>query len=248
MRYVRFRYRDKVRCGILENKKIRLFETDYFSPLSLETVEMEECEILSPIIPTKILCIGLNYKAHSEELEFELPKSPVVFMKPNSSIIGPDATIVRPKVSQRVDYEGELCVVIGKQCKNVSEQDALKYVLGYTIANDVTARDMQDKKSQWTICKGFDTFCPTGPFISDEVDPGNLDIRTELNGKVMQSSNTKNLIFSVPYLISYLSSVMTLEKGDVILTGTPRGISGMEKGDVVEVFIEGLGKLRNIVE
>ncbi len=247
MRYARFIHDGMERYGIIEDRKLRLFETDYFSPLTLDTVDLLECTPLSPIVPTKILCIGLNYRDHADELSFEAPKVPVVFMKPTTSLISPGDRIVRPKASKRVDYEGELAVIIGRDCKDVEPKDVSRYILGYTIANDVTARDLQDKQGQWTICKGFDTFCPMGPFISDEVDPGNLDIRTELNGKLMQHSNTKYLIFDVPFLVSYLSHAMTLKAGDAILTGTPKGISGMNAGDEVAISIEGLGKLVNTV-
>ena len=248
MRYIRFINDGKVRHGIIEDSRYRLFREGYDSELTTETVSIFDCRLLPPVEPRKILCIGLNYCEHAEELVMQLPEKPVVFMKPTSSIIGYGDTIVRPEMSNRVDYEGELAIVIGKDCRNVSKEDAKDYIMGYTIANDVTARDLQDKKGQWTICKGFDTFCPLGPYISDEVDPSDLKIQTRLNGEIKQDSSTKYLIFDVPYLVSYLSSCMTLEKGDIILTGTPVGISGMNHGDEVTVSIEGLGELKNYVE
>ena len=175
------------------------------------------------------------------------PTSPVIFIKPASALLDPEGEIVRPEMSNRVDYEAELAIVIKKECKNIPIEESKDYILGYTCANDVTARDLQDQNGQWTICKGFDTFLPLGPYVSDEVDPTNLKIESRLNGKVMQSSNTKNLLFTCDYLVSYLSKVMTLLPGDVILTGTPSGIHKMEKGDVIEIEIEGLGVLRNEV-
>ena len=248
MKYIRFIHDGKIRHGVIEDARYRLYEDGYDSKLTTETVSIFDSKLLAPVEPRKILCIGLNYCEHAEELVMQLPEKPVVFMKPTSSLIGINDKIVRPEQSKRVDYEGELVIVIGKDCRNVSKENAKDYIMGYTIANDVTARDMQDKKGQWTICKGFDTFCPVGPYISDEVDPADLKIRTTLNGEVKQNSSTKYLIFDVPYLVSYLSSCMTLQKGDIILTGTPVGISGMNHGDEVVISIEGLGELRNIVE
>ena len=248
MRYVRFMNDGKIRHGIVEDGRYRLFKDGYDSELTTETVDLFSSRLLAPVEPRKILCIGLNYCEHAEELTMELPKKPVVFMKPTSSLIGYGDTIVRPEQSSRVDYEGELVIVIGKDCRNVKKEEAGDYIMGYTIANDVTARDLQDKKGQWTICKGFDTFCPVGPYISDEVDPSDLKIQTTLNGEIKQNSSTRYLIFDVDYLVSYLSSCMTLEKGDIILTGTPVGISGMEHGDEVSVSIEGLGELKNYVD
>lgn len=169
-------------------------------------------------------------------------------MKASTAIADPDGEIVYPRgMSEHLDYEGELTVVIGKKCHRITEEQVNDYILGYTIANDVTARDLQSKTGQWTVAKGFDTFCPIGPFIESEIDPSSLDLKTMVNGEVKQHSNTKNLIFKVPYLISYLSHVMTLNAGDIILTGTPSGISKLEIGDVVEITIEGLGTLKNTV-
>ena len=166
-------------------------------------------------------------------------------MKPSTALIGQDDDIIYPEMCHRLDYEAELAVVIGRRCRCVSEAEACEYILGYTIANDVTARDLQPKNGQWTVSKGFDTFLPLGPYISDEVDPADLMITSRVNGETKQLSNTSNLIFPVPYLVSYLSHVMTLLPGDIISTGTPGGISGMKVGDVVEIEIEGLGVLRN---
>ena len=204
--------------------------------------------LVNPTFPVKALCIGLNYRDHAEEFGLPVPESPVVFMKSENAIIGPEDYIIKPAMCRDLDYEAELAVVIKKECKNISEDEASDYILGYCCANDVTARDLQPKNGQWTIAKGFDTFLPLGPFISDEVDPSSLDIECRLNGRTVQKSNTRNLIFPVPYLVSYLSKCMTLHAGDVILTGTPSGTNHMNNGDVVEVEIEGLGVLRNTVE
>lgn len=251
MKYVCFSTEDQeIHFGLLDGEKIAEI-TDPFTEEEWERTgevyEKDNVILLSPCLPTKGVCIGLNYRDHAEEFKLEIPKTPVVFIKPSTSQLDPEGDIVYPQLSTRVDYEAELAVVIGKECHNVTEAEAKDYILGYTCANDVTARDLQPKTGQWTIAKGFDTFMPIGPYISDEVDPVSLDIQCRVNGKVMQHSNTKHLIFKVPYLVSYLSHVMTLLPGDVILTGTPSGISGMQKGDTVEVEIEGLGILRNYI-
>jgi len=252
MKYVCFSIAedDDLHFGLLEDETIAEI-VDPFSQEEIErtgeSFELRSVILLSPCMPTKGVCIGLNYRDHAEEFNLPLPQSPVVFLKPSTATASPEDEITYPEMSSRVDYEAELAVVIKKECHNVSEDEAEDYILGYTCANDVTARDLQPKQGQWTIAKGFDTFMPLGPYISDEVNAGNLDIQCRLNGKVMQSSNTKNLIFPVPYLVSYLSKIMTLLPGDVILTGTPSGISGMNRGDCVEVEIEGLGILRNTV-
>ncbi len=203
--------------------------------------------LLAPCVPGKAVCVGLNYKDHAMELGLAPPQSPVLFMKPSTSLIGPGDTIVYPDMSQRVDYEAELVVVIGRKAARISEEKALDYVLGYTCGNDVTARDLQPKDGQWTVSKSFDTFMPLGPWIETELDPAHLSIKAILNGEVRQSSHTGNLIFSVPKLISYISRIMTLEPGDVIMTGTPSGIGPMKKGDRIAVEIEGIGTLENIV-
>jgi 2-keto-4-pentenoate hydratase/2-oxohepta-3-ene-1,7-dioic acid hydratase in catechol pathway len=207
--------------------------------------EMTNYRFLPPVKPSKIICIGLNYVDHAEELNMEIPEEPIIFLKPPSAVIGHEDTIILPKVSKRVDYEGEIAVVIGKRCRNVSKNDAMNYVLGYTCFNDVTARDLQQKDGQWTRAKSFDTFAPIGPYIVTEI-PERLRIRTVLNGRVVQKSDTSNLIFDIPTLIEFISGIMTLERGDVIATGTPAGVGTLKKGDVVEVEVEGL-TLRNYV-
>lgn len=252
MKYVMFMADDEeIRSGIISGETIEetenIFDNEGEIIKTGNTFELRSVIMLCPTYPTKALCVGLNYKDHIEEMKLVTPTSPVIFMKPSTAALDPEGEIIRPEMSSRVDYEAELAVVIKKECRNVSEAEAKDYILGYTCANDVTARDLQDKNGQWTVCKGFDTFMPLGPYISDEVDPTNLKIESRLNGKVMQKSNTKNLLFTCDYLVSYLSKVMTLLPGDVILTGTPSGIHGMEAGDVIEIEIEGLGILRNTV-
>lgn len=248
MKYIRMITDREGECyGILKDGRAFAAEGTPFAGLELtgSSYDLQDVRLLSPVSYSKALCIGLNYRDHAEEFGLPIPETPVVFMKPSTALIGPGDDIIYPEMCHRLDYEAELAVVIGKRCRNVTEEDALSYVLGYTIANDVTARDLQPKNGQWTIAKGFDTFLPLGPYISDEVDGGNLMITSRVNGETKQKSNTSNLIFPVPYLVSYLSRVMTLLPGDVISTGTPGGISGMNPGDVVEIEIEGLGILKN---
>lgn len=208
---------------------------------------LNEVRLLSPSIPSKVVAIGLNYRDHAEELNMPLPEEPLLFMKPSSSVIGPGETIYLPSQSQRIDFEAELAVVIGRTAFNVRSQEAGEYILGYTCLNDVTARDLQSKDGQWTRAKGFDTFCPLGPWIETEIDPSDLAIELYLNGERKQSSRTSNLIFDPCRLVEFVSSVMTLFPGDVIATGTSSGIGPMKSGDVVEVRIEGIGSLENKV-
>ena len=248
MKYIRMITDREGECyGILKDGRAFAAAGTPFTGLEQtgSSYDLQEVRLLPPVSYSKALCIGLNYRDHAEEFGLPIPETPVVFMKPSTALIGPEDDIIYPEMCHRLDYEAELAVVIGKRCRNVTEEDALSYVLGYTIANDVTARDLQPKNGQWTIAKGFDTFLPLGPYISDEVDGGNLMITSRVNGETKQKSNTSNLIFPVPYLVSYLSRVMTLLPGDVISTGTPGGISGMNPGDVVEIEIEGLGILKN---
>ncbi len=208
---------------------------------------LSEVRLLSPSIPSKVVAIGLNYRDHAEELNMPLPEEPLLFMKPSSSVIGPGATILLPPQSRRIDFEAELAVVIGRTACNVKSQDAGDFILGYTCLNDVTARDLQGKDGQWTRAKGFDTFCPMGPWIETEIDPADLAIELYLNGERKQNSRTSNLIFDPCRLVEFVSAVMTLFPGDVIATGTSSGIGPMESGDVVEVRIEGIGSLENNV-
>ncbi len=199
------------------------------------------------LVPSKIIGIGVNYRAHAVEMGKGLPESPLMFLKPRSALISSEAAIERPAGYARVDYEGELGVVIGQQAKRVSRERALDYVMGFTCINDVTVRDLQKSDGQWTRAKGFDTFCPLGPRIVGGLDPADLRIVTRVNGTVRQDSSTSDLIFDVPSLIAFVSAHMTLEIGDVISTGTPSGVGNLDPGDVVEVEIAGIGILRNPV-
>ena len=204
--------------------------------------------LLAPVEPSKIVAVGLNYRDHAMERGKPLPEEPLLFIKPSTAVIGPFEAIVYPKMSKRVDYEGELAVVIGKRASLLSGEDPVEpLILGYTCFNDVTARDLQDKDKQFTRAKSFDTFAAIGPCVVTDLDPSALDIKTFLNGKLRQSSNTRNLIFSVPELVRFISNVMTLLPGDVITTGTPSGIGPMVPGDGVDVQIEGIGTLSNRV-
>lgn len=203
--------------------------------------------LLAPCRPTKIVCVGRNYADHASELGNELPKEPLLFFKPPSAVIDPGEAIVYPRQSTRVDFEGELGVVIGRRCRNVSREAALDYVLGYTIVNDVTARDLQKSDGQWARAKGFDTFAPIGPWIVSELDWRNVRLTTRLNEVVKQDASTASMIFGVPVLIEYISAAFTLEPGDVIATGTPSGVGPMQIGDTVTVEIDGIGTLTNRV-
>ncbi len=214
-----------------------------------KTYEMEELEVLPPSNPSKIVCVGLNYHDHAAEVGMNVPDEPVLFMKPPSAIIGQGGKIIYPRSSQRVDYEAELAVIIGKRCKNIDYDRACDVIAGFTCFNDVTARDLQSRDGQWTRAKSFDTFAPVGPFIIpvSDFDPDNAYIKARVNGETKQDSNTSNLIFDVPYLIEFISGIMTLEVGDIIATGTPPGVGELNPGDTVEVEIEGIGTLRNEV-
>lgn len=204
--------------------------------------------VLSPVErPGKILCVGRNYRAHAEEFGNEAPSEPQLFFKPASAIIGPDDEIVRPHQSARTDFEGEMAVVIGRTARNVSASDALDFVFGYTVANDVTARDLQKTDLQWARAKGFDTFCPLGPGIETEFDPTTAHLQSRRNGELTQDGPLADMIHGVPEIIAYASEAFTLEPGDVILTGTLAGVGPFEAGDVIEITIEGLGTLRNRV-
>jgi 2-keto-4-pentenoate hydratase/2-oxohepta-3-ene-1,7-dioic acid hydratase in catechol pathway len=208
---------------------------------------LEQAKLLAPVCPSKIICVGLNYALHVQESQSatHIPEQPVSFMKPPTAIIGPEENIVYPPSSARVDYEAELAVVIGKTARHVAETDAGKYIFGYTCLNDVTARDLQKKDGQWTRGKGFDTFCPVGPWIETELDHRNTVVESYLNGVRKQSGNTADMLFPVPFLVSYISEIMTLLPGDVISTGTPEGISPMQPGDTIEIRVAGIGSLVN---
>jgi len=208
---------------------------------------LEEVRLLPPVLPRKIIGVGRNYPAHAAEHGAEVPAVPLIFLKPPTAVIGPEEPIRLPPQSRQVEHEAELAVVIGRRGRWISVDEALKYVWGYTLGNDVTARDLQRRDPQWTRAKGFDTFAPLGPWVDTDFDPAQATVLCRVNGEVRQMGNTQEMVFSVAQLIAFVSSVMTLEPGDVILTGTPAGVSPLHPGDVVEVEIEGLGVLRNPV-
>ena len=246
---MRFFTDSKTRYGVLERKRIQAIEGKPFRHLKFtdQSYSRNEVKLLAPCEPTKIIAMGLNYHSHARELNLPLPNSPLTFLKPSTAVIGPEANIIYPPVSARVDYEGELAVVIKKPVWRVAAVDALEYVLGYACFNDVTARDLQNHDGQWTRAKGFDTFAAIGPWIETDLDPSNVNLTTCLNGKLKQQGNTIDLIYSIPEIINFISNVMTLLPGDIIATGTPSGIGPMYPGDIVEVNIEKLGTLRNSV-
>ena len=213
-----------------------------------KTLKLSEVKLLAPVLPrSKVVCIGKNYADHAAEMDSVVPSEPVIFIKPNTSVIGPTETIVWPRMSERVDHEVELAIVIGRICKEVPAAKYKDVIFGYTIANDVTARDLQKKDGQWSRAKGFDTFCPLGPWIDTEFEPIDQRISATLNGEEKQSSKLSEMIFKVPTIIEFVSNVMTLLPGDVILTGTPAGIGPMPAGASISVSIDGLGTLTNKV-
>jgi 2-keto-4-pentenoate hydratase/2-oxohepta-3-ene-1,7-dioic acid hydratase in catechol pathway len=220
------------------------FSSAPFTPVPLGSVTL-----LAPVVPSKIVCIGRNYREHAAELGNEVPKEPLLFLKAPSSVIAPGEPIVAPALSQRVDFEGELAVIIGRRASRLGPQeDVRSYIRGYTIVNDVTARDLQKSDGQWSRAKGFDTFCPMGPIVSNTVDPAaGLVVETRLNGEVKQHGTTLDLIFDIPTLLRHITAAMTLLPGDIIPTGTPAGVAPMKPGDRVEVSIDGIGILANPV-
>lgn len=213
-----------------------------------KSLKLSDVKLLAPVIPrSKVVCIGKNYADHAAEMDSEVPSEPIIFIKPNTSVIGPNELIIWPRMSERVDYEAELAIVIGRICKEVPASKAKDVIYGYTLANDVTARDLQKKDGQWSRAKGFDTFCPLGPWIETEFIPGDQKITSTLNGELKQSSMLSEMIFKVPQIIEFVTNVMTLLPGDVILTGTPAGIGPMQSGASITVAIDGLGALTNKV-
>jgi 2-keto-4-pentenoate hydratase/2-oxohepta-3-ene-1,7-dioic acid hydratase in catechol pathway len=240
----KFRSGDEIFYGEIENGRVYP-QGDVHAGV----FELSELRILPPVSPTKIVCVGLNYRDHAKELSMEIPETPVLFLKPPSAVIGHEDKIIYPPSSSRVDYEAELAVVICKRCKNISAERAEDVIAGYTCFNDVTARDLQQKDGQWTRAKSFDTFASLGPYLAtpDELDISDAKITCRVNGETRQESSTSNLIFDIPYLIEFITEIMTLEVGDVIATGTPSGVGEMHRGDTVEVEIQGIGTLRNEV-
>jgi len=213
----------------------------------MDHLALAEAKLLVPVRPSKIVCVGRNYLEHAAELQHEVPSEPLLFFKPPSSLLAPGGEIRRPKLSHRVDYEGELGVVMGKKCYKLgADEDVRPYILGYTCVNDVTARDLQNQDDQWARAKGFDTFCPVGPVVTDELDPwAGVGVETRVNGELRQQGNTRDFIFSLDVIIRYIAQVMTLFPGDLIATGTPKGVGPVAGGDVIEVTVEGVGTLRN---
>ena len=239
--------------GVIEGEEVFRLEGNLsLGNLSLErsepSIRLSDAKLLPPVAPSKIVCVGRNYQEHAAELGNPMPLEPLLFLKAPSTIIGDGNFIELPEISQRVEHEGELGVVIGRRCRRLStDEDPLSYVLGYTCLNDVTARDLQRKDVQFTRGKSFDTFCPVGPYIVTGLDPSDLLVETRVNGEVRQSGRTRAMAFPVPSLIRYISHVMTLEPGDLIATGTPAGVGPLRVGDVCEVEVEGVGVLRNSV-
>jgi 2-keto-4-pentenoate hydratase/2-oxohepta-3-ene-1,7-dioic acid hydratase in catechol pathway len=249
MKIVRFAAGGSAKYGLLRDETIAAIRGRPFHNIKLtgEFHRLKQVRLLAPCRPSKIVALGLNYRRHVGELNMSLPNAPLIFLKPSTAVIGPDDRIVYPSASARVDYEGELAVVIKRLAKRVAVKDAPEYVLGYTCFNDVTARDIQEHDKQWTRAKSFDTFAAIGPWIETELDPGNVIVETYLNGELKQRDNTSDLIYPVPELVSFISGIMTLLPGDVIATGTPSGVGPMHPGDTVEVRITAIGTLRNFI-
>lgn len=250
MRIIRYLdQEDEARHGWVMGDEVGSIDGSPFASFQRNSADMslEGLRLLPPVRPTKILCVGRNYAAHAEEHAVELPEVPLLFLKPPSSLIGPGEDIVLPPQSQRIEHEGELAVVIGKRVRWLDPEAAMDSILGFTVANDVTARDLQRRDGQWTRGKGFDSFCPIGPWIETEFDPADAVITTAVNGELRQMGSTRDMVFQVRQLVAYASSIMTLEPGDLLLTGTPSGVGPLMDGDEVVVSIEGLGELSNPV-
>ncbi len=250
MRILRYQIQNEApRYGWAHGEKIGPIRGDIFNEFQREeaTIPLAQARLLPPVTPSKIICVGRNYAAHAQEHGADIPTVPLLFLKPPSALIAHGEAIVLPPQSQQVEHEAELAVVIGRRGRWIAPEQALDHILGYTVANDVTARDLQRSDGQWTRGKGFDTFCPLGPWIETEFDPADALVTCQINGEMRQMASTRDLIFPVSQLIAFTSSVMTLELGDLLLTGTPAGVSPLTAGDVVEVQVEGIGILRNPV-
>jgi 2-keto-4-pentenoate hydratase/2-oxohepta-3-ene-1,7-dioic acid hydratase in catechol pathway len=264
MKYCRFQLNRQAHYGLIESvagreEITRLLltapedcggEMEDMASKRMDHIVLAEAALLAPVRPSKIVCVGRNYREHAAELGNEVPQEPLLFFKPPSSLNAPGGEIRRPTaIAQRVDYEGELGLVIARACYKLRpDEDVKPYILGYTCVNDVTARDLQNKDGQWTRAKGFDTFCPVGPLVTDEIDPwAGVSVETRVNGQVRQSGNTLDFIFPLETVLRHITACMTLVPGDLIATGTPKGVGPLEAGDVVEVSVEGIGALRNSV-
>ncbi len=246
MKIGRFLYKDEVFFGIVREEEVLKIDNPFSLKISQQEYTLKDLKVLSPIEPSKIVAVGLNYRDHARELGMKIPDEPIIFLKPPTAVIGPGEDILLPPESKEVHYEGELAIVIGKAIYRPKDfKEVESAILGYTCFNDVTARDLQRKDGQWTRSKSFNTFAPVGPFIETELNPEDLRIETRVNGEIKQKSSTKELIFNVFELVKFISNIMTLLPGDIIATGTPPGVGVLKDGDVVEVFIEGIGTLRN---
>lgn len=250
MKYVRFLSQSGPRWGVVEGEQVKTLTCAPYEGVEYDggSVKLADCQLLAPCTPTKIVCVGKNYAEHAREMGAEPPGFPVLFMKGLNALNCPGGEIEAPEFVQRLDYEGELAVVICRRASKIREEDYAQYVLGYTCLNDVTARDVQKHDGQWTRGKSMDGFCPVGPWVVDGVDPSGLEVTTRLNGSVVQQGNTRDFITTVPKLLEFITASMTLEPGDVVATGTPAGIGSMQSGDVVEVEISHIGVLRNTVK
>jgi 2-keto-4-pentenoate hydratase/2-oxohepta-3-ene-1,7-dioic acid hydratase in catechol pathway len=249
MRIVRYRHQGEVGFGIMEDETVAAIAPHPFGAFEYtgERFPAEQARLLAPVLPSKVVAVGRNYADHAREMGGEVPADPVIFLKPSTSVVGPDDAIVRPGWAGRVDYEGELAVVIGRLVRRLDQGNAIQAVLGFSCANDVTARDLQKDDGQWARAKGFDTFCPLGPWIETDLDSSDLAVRTLVNGQPRQQARTSQLEHGVASLLAFVSRVMTLLPGDVLLTGTPAGVGPLEPGDRVEVEVEGIGVLANEV-
>ena len=246
---IRYEYQSMACHGVIKGERVWRISGTPFDEWSEQgdSFPLLEVRLLSPCQPSKIVAVGLNYRDHAMELNMEIPQEPILFIKPGTSVCGPDDPIRYPPFSQQVDYEAELGIVISRSTKDIDPSEAPDYILGYTCLNDVTARDLQKRDGQWTRAKSFDTFCPIGPCIQTELDPSDCKVECFLNGEPKQSSSTQNQIFPPFFLVSFVSRVMTLLPGDIIATGTPPGVGPMRIGDEVEIVVEGIGSLRNHV-
>jgi 2-keto-4-pentenoate hydratase/2-oxohepta-3-ene-1,7-dioic acid hydratase in catechol pathway len=265
MQYCRFEFEKQILYGIVENRGGEFWIVDVANApeedleyqlahekatswsFDFEPMPLSSATLLAPVKPSKIICVGRNYREHAKELGNEVPAEPLLFFKPPSSLLAPGAAVRMPAVAERVDFEGELALVIGRRASKLrSDADWRAYVRGYTLANDVTARDLQKKDGQWTRAKGFDTFCPAGPFVSDQLHPeSGLILETRVNGERRQYGSTADFIFPIPALLSYITAAITLEPGDLVLTGTPSGVGPLKAGDRVDISLDGLGVLSN---
>ncbi len=251
MRLLRFRHGDRIATGVADtgDDTVRVLAGTFFEdPLPTgEELALDELHLLAPVLPSKLVCVGKNYAAHAAEFGMTVPEEPLLFLKPSTAVIGPNDPITLLPVSNRVDYEGELAVVIGRLARNIRAEEAYKVILGYTCANDVTLRDLQKTDDQWARAKGFDGSAPLGPWIETDIDPNDAAVETRLNGEVRQQGRTTEMVYGVATLIEYITAFMTLLPGDVLLTGTPEGVGPLAAGDMVEVEVEGAGVLANTV-